>query len=94
MAAEPVRIEIRGLETERDAAQHDLRETIDALEERIRPRRAAQRLVRRHDPLLVVAGLMAAGVALGFARDRSPAGRAVSVTAALVAGGIVYRLVR
>jgi hypothetical protein len=93
VATDPVRIEIRGLETEVEDAQHDLRETLRVLEERLLPRRAARRLVK-DDPMLVLAGLAAVGFALGFARDRSPAGRTVSIVAAGVAGGILYRLIR
>ncbi|HZP41823.1 MAG TPA: hypothetical protein VFD84_09980 [Candidatus Binatia bacterium] len=94
MATEPVRIEIRGLETEVEDAQHDLRETLQALEERLLPRRAVRRLVTQHDPLLVIGALVAAGVALGFARDHSPRGRTVTLVAAGIAGGLIYRLTR
>ena len=90
MASRPVRIELRGLTSEREAAQRDLRETLGALEEKLMPQRAARRLVQDHSPALVLTGL----VALGFARDVSRGGRATSLVAAAVAGGVAYRLWR
>jgi len=94
VAANPVRIEIRGLTNEREQAQRDLRETLGALEERLIPQLAARRLVQRHDPAVVVTGMVAVGVAVGLARDPRPGARLASVFAAGVAGAIIYRLTR
>lgn len=94
MAVDPVRIEIRGLAGERDAAQRDLRETLGALEEKLLPRRAVRRLVTENDPLLVVTGVLALGVALGFARASRPPTLMASLVAAGVAGAIAHRLFR
>jgi hypothetical protein len=92
MAGRPVRIEIRGLATERERAQRDLRETLGALEEKLLPQRAVRRFVRRRNPVLVVAGLVAAGVAVGLLRDENPAVRTAGLVAAATAGLIVVRL--
>ena len=94
MAGRPIRIELRGLTDEREQAQRDLRETLSALEEKIRPRRAARRLVTRHDPGLVLTGVAAAGLAAGLIRDEHPSLRAAGLIAALAAGAVVYRLFR
>jgi hypothetical protein len=94
MATRPVRIELRGLTSEREAAQRDLEETIEALEEKLLPRRAARRLVEENNPAVVLTGLLAAGFALGFARDDSAGGRTASLIAAAVAGVAAYRLWR
>jgi hypothetical protein len=93
MSADPVRIEIRGLRIERDEAQRDLRETLDALGERLMPARAAQRLVRQNDPRLVIAGVLAVGAAIGLARDRQPIVRAGGVVAAGTAVWLLWRMV-
>ena len=94
MAAEPFRIELRGLTHEREEAQRDLQETINALGEKILPQRAARRLVSRHDPALVLTGMAAAGLAVGLIRDESPRLRAAGLVAAVAAGAAIYRLVR
>jgi hypothetical protein len=94
VASRPVRIELRGLTSEREAAQRDLRETLGALEEKLMPQRAARRLVQDNNPALVLTGLVALGFALGFARDATPSGRVTSLVAAAVAGGVAYRLIR
>jgi hypothetical protein len=94
VASKPIRIELRGLTSEREAAQRDLEETLGALEDKLLPRRAARRLVREHNPALVLGGFVALGLALGFARDHSPSGRTASVVAAGVAGAIAYHLAR
>ena len=94
MASDAVRIEIRGLTSEKEQAQRDLQETLGALEEKLLPQRAARRLVTEHDPVLVVTGVLAAGVALGLIRDESPTGRMVGLLAAATAGAIAFRLTR
>ena len=94
MASRPIRIELRGLTSEREAAQRDLRETLGALEEKLLPQRAARRMVEEHNPAVVFAGMLALGVAVGFARDETTAGRVTSVAAAALAGAIAYHLVR
>jgi hypothetical protein len=94
MAGRPIRIELRGLATEVNEAQRDLQDTLGALEEKILPRRAARRLVERHDPALVVAGVTAAGLALGLIRDESVAARTAALIAAAAAGAVAYRLMR
>jgi len=94
MATRPIRIELRGLTSEREDAQRDLQETLGALEEKLLPRRAARRLVSEHDPLLVMAGAAAAGLALGLIRDEDVGGRVVGLLAAAAAGAILFRLAR
>ena len=94
MATRPIRIELRGIVSEREAAQRDLAETLGALEERLLPQRAARRLVEEHNPAVVLGGVLAIGVAMGLARDDSPGGRTASVLAAAIAGAIAYHLMR
>jgi len=94
VASDPVRIELRGIVTEREAAQRDLQATLGALEEKLLPARAARRLVREHNPAMVLAGVVMLGVAVGFARDDTVSGRATSIAAAAVAGAIAYHLAR
>ena len=92
MTGSEVRIEVRGLAHERVQAERDLRETLGALEERLLPRRAIQRLVRRHDPALVLTGVVAAGLAVGFMGADRRAARVAGLLAAAAAGVVVYRL--
>src|SRR6185503_2105650 len=92
MASKPIRIELRGLTSEREEAQRDLQRTLDALEEKLLPRRAARRLVTEHDPALVLAGVAAVGLALGLMRDDSAPGRTAALIAAAAAGAVAYRL--
>lgn len=92
MANSPIRIELRGLASEVEEAQRDLQETLEALEERLLPTRAAQRLVREHDPAVVLAGVVAAGLAVGLIRDNSPTVRAAGLFAAAAFGAIAYHL--
>ena len=94
MGSRPVRIELRGLAHEKEDAQRDFQETLDALEEKLLPQRAARRLVREHDPALVLAGFAAAGLALGLIRDESVGGRAAALVAAAAAGAIIFRMTR
>jgi hypothetical protein len=94
MASSPIRIEVRGLTNEREQAQRDLQMTLGALEEKLLPQRAARRLVTEHNPALVLAGLAAAGLALGLARDDDARMRTVGIIAAAAAGAIAYRLTR
>jgi len=94
MASKPIRIELRGLAEEREEAQRDLQQTLDALEDKLLPRRAARRLVTRHDPRLVLVGAAATGLALGLIRDESPAARTGALIAALAAGAVLFRLTR
>ena len=94
MGAKPIRIELRGLASERDEAQQDLQDTLSALEERLLPQRAARRIVTLNDPALVVTGVAAAGLALGLMRDESRAGRAAALIAAVAAGAVLFRLTR
>jgi hypothetical protein len=94
MASDPVRIEIRGLTSEREQAQRDLQMTLGALEEKLLPQRAARRLVTEHNPVLVVAGMAAVGLAMGLARDEDAGMRTAGLIAAAAAGAIVYRLMR
>lgn len=93
MAADPVRIEIRGIQNEIDAAERDLRVTLDALGDRLLPGRAAQRLVRQHDPRIVVAGVLAVGAAIGLARDPKPIVRIGGIVAAGAAAWFLWRVV-
>jgi hypothetical protein len=93
MSADPVRIEIRGLRYELDEAERDLRQTLEALGERLLPGRAAHRLVRQHDPRLVVGAVLAVGVAIGLARDRQPLVRAGGLAAAGTAAWLLWRMV-
>jgi hypothetical protein len=92
VASRPIRIEIRGVASERDEAQRDLRETLSALEEKLLPRRAVRRLVTQHHPALVLAGLVAAGVSIGLLGDDDRTVRRVGLVAAGVAGIIALRL--
>lgn len=94
MASNPIRIEIRGLTTEREEAQRDFQMTLGALEEKLLPRRAARRLVTEHNPALVLSGVAAAGLAIGLMRDDDPGLRSASLIAAAAAGVIFYRLAR
>jgi hypothetical protein len=94
MADRPVRIELRGLADEREEAQRDLQRTLDALEEKLLPQRAARRLVTQHDPVLVLAGVAAAGLALGLVRDERFALRTAGVVAALAAGAVLFGVTR
>jgi hypothetical protein len=94
MASRPIRIELRGLAEEREEAQRDLQETLEALEDKLLPQRAARRLITRHDPTLVLVGLAAAGLAVGLIRDESPAARTGAVIAAAAAGAVLFRLTR
>jgi hypothetical protein len=94
VAGRPIRIELRGLASERDEAQRDLQETLTALEDKLLPRRAARRLVSEHDPALVLTGVAAAGLALGLIRNESPTGRTAAIIAALAAGAVLFRLNR
>jgi hypothetical protein len=92
MANDPIRIELRGLASEVADAQRDLQATLDALEERLLPARAAQRLVREHDPALVLGAVVAAGLAVGLIRDNSPTVRAAALVAAAALGAITCHL--
>jgi hypothetical protein len=94
VASRPIRIELRGLTNEREAAQRDLEQTLEALEEKLLPQRAARRLVSEHNPAVVLGGVVALGLALGLARDDTPGGRTASVVAAALAGAIAYHLAR
>ena len=94
MAGRPIRIELRGLTSEREDAQRDLQETLAALEDKLLPQRAARRLVSEHDPALVLTGVAAAGLAIGLIRDESPAARTAAIIAALAAGAVLFRLTR
>ena len=92
MSADPVRIEIRGIQSEREEAERDLRETLDALGDRLLPARAAHRLVREHDPRMVVAGVLAVGAAIGLARDPQPIVRVGGLVAAGTAAWLLWRM--
>ena len=92
MATSPIRIELHGLASEVEDAQRDLQETLGALEERLLPQRAARRLVREHEPALVLTGVVAAGLAVGFIRDDNAAVRAAGLAAAAAFGAIAYHL--
>jgi amino acid permease len=92
MASDPIRIEIRGVASERQQAQRELRETLGALEEKLLPRRAARRLVTRHNPVIVLGGVVMVGLAIGLMRDESRAGRTAGMLAAAAAGAIALRL--
>ena len=94
MAARPIRIELRGLASERDEAQRDLQDTLTALEDRLLPQRAARRIVTRNDPALVVTGVAAAGLAIGLMRDESRTARTAGFIAAVAAGAVLFRLLR
>ena len=94
MASRPIRIELRGLAEQRENAQRDLQMTLEALEEKLLPQRAARRLVTEHDPRLVVIGLAATGLALGLVRADSAGVRTGALIAAAAAGAVVFRLTR
>jgi hypothetical protein len=94
MAVDPVRIEIRGLTTEREQARHDLEETLGALEDKLLPQRAVRRLVQSHDPTLVLTGMAAAGLAVGLIRDENPTARLAGLIAGAAAGAVLFRLTR
>ena len=94
MAARPIRIELRGLASEREEAQRDLQDTLTALENRLLPQRAARRFVARNDPALVVTGVAAAGLAIGLMRDESRVARGAALIAAVAAGAVLFRLTR
>jgi hypothetical protein len=93
MASDPIRIELRDVTAQREEAQRDLHETLEALEKKIMPQRVAKRAVSEHASLVLV-GAAASGIALGLARSQSPAGRTAAMFAALGAGLIFYRLAR
>lgn len=92
MATSPIRIELHGLASEVEDAQRDLQETLGALEERLLPQSAARRLVREHDPTLVLVGVVAAGAAVGFVREHNPVIRFAGLLAAAAVGAIAYHL--
>ena len=94
MAAKPIRIELRGLASEREEAQQDLQDTLSALEDKLLPQRAARRMVTRHDPALVVTGAAAAGLAIGLMRDESRTARVAALIAAVAAGAVLFRQTR
>ena len=94
MAARPIRIELRGLASERDEAQRDLQDTLAALEDKLLPQRAARRIVTRNDPTLVLTGVAAAGLAIGLMRDENRAARTAAFIAAVAAGAVLFRLIR
>jgi hypothetical protein len=91
MASDPVRIELRDVVEQREEAQRDLQETLEALEQKLLPQRVALRIVSK-DSGLVLAGAAAAGIALGLSGSSRAAGKAVSLSAALAAGWVFYRL--
>lgn len=92
MVTSPVRIEIRGLRSEREDAERDLRETLDALGNRLIPGRAAHRLFEQHDPRLVAATVLAVGAAVGLARDPKPLVRGIGIAAAGAAAYLLWRI--
>jgi hypothetical protein len=92
MASSAVRIEIRGIASEKAEAQRDLQRTIQTLEEKLLPRRAARRLMTENGPALVLTGAVAVGLALGLAGAPGRRVRAASLLAAAIAGAIACRL--
>ena len=94
MSGKPIRIELRGLTSERESVQRDLQETLSALEGKLLPQRAARRLMTENDPALVLTGVAAAGLALGLIRDESPTARAAAIIAGIAAGAVLFRLTR
>jgi hypothetical protein len=94
VASRPVRIEVRGYEHERDEARRDFQRTLGALEDRLLPQRAARRLVEEHGAVLTVAGMVAAGLALGLVGSRNTGARTSALVSAAVAGAIFARLLR
>jgi hypothetical protein len=94
VASRPIRIELRGYESEREEARRDLQRTIGELENRLLPQRAARRLVEEHGAAMLVTGMFATGLALGLVGSRSPGARTASVVAAVVAGAVFSRLAR
>ena len=72
------------------AIQDQLGEGLSRAQERI----AARRFVRELDPALVLAGVVAVGVAVGLTRDPSRTARVTGLAAAGVAGAILYRMTR
>jgi hypothetical protein len=89
MRREPVAVRAIRLATERDHARRDLEQALDSLEQRLLPGQAARRLVVDKDAALVLAGVAAAGLALGLVRDESPTTRAMALVAGIVAGAML-----
>lgn len=90
MADSAVRIEIRGIASERDEAQRDLEETLGVLEARLVPARVARRFVNEHGTGLVLAGAAALGMTVGLLRGRGGAGAGLLAAAAL--GTVAWNL--
>ncbi len=94
MGSLPIRIELRHLATERDAAQRDFQDTLIALEEKLLPQRAARRLFTEHNAALVLFGAASVGLAFGLARSPTRGGRLAVLVAATAAGAVFYQLGR
>ena len=94
MASLPIRIELRHLATERDAAQRDFQDTLIALEEKLLLQRAARRLFTEHNAALVLFGAASVGLAFGLARSPTRGGRLAVLVAATAAGAVFYQLGR
>jgi hypothetical protein len=82
--------EIQGLAIEREAAQRDLEETLEALEEKLSPVPAARRFVQ-DGPIRALTGMVAAGAALGLISDDRPAVQLTGLAAAALAGVLLLR---
>ena len=83
--------DVQELAVERDAAQRDLEETLEALEEKLSPVPAARRFVQEHSPTRAVTGMVAAGAALGLISDERPAVQLAGLAAAALAGVLLLR---
>jgi hypothetical protein len=83
--------DIKELAIERDAAQRDLEETLEALEEKLSPVPAARRFVDEQSPARALTGMLAAGLAIGLISDDRPSLQLSGLAAAAVAGLLLLR---
>jgi hypothetical protein len=86
--------EIKELALEREAAQRDLEETLEALEEKLSPVPAARRFVAGQSPARALTGMLAAGLAVGLIPDDRPTLQLSGLAAATVAGVLLLRAPR
>ena len=77
--------DIKELALERDAAQRDLEETLEALEEKLSPVPAARRFVEEQSAARALSGMLVAGLAVGLIPDDRPSLQLSGLAAAGVA---------
>jgi hypothetical protein len=82
--------EVKELAIEREAAQRDLEETLEALEEKLSPVPAARRFVQE-SPARALTGMVAAGLAVGLMPDDRPSLQLSGLAAAALAGFLLLR---